>query len=173
MTQRRRAALALVPVAVLTAWLLLRGDDEQRILERLEQARALAEVDARESTLAQLDRARQLGTLFTAVSRYDLTTIGHGITEITSRAELARRIVTARSRLETLELTLLAPAVRIDGERATVAVTGTALGATRDGDGQFMDVHRVEIDLQREAGEWRISGGRHVRDERASFSDDR
>lgn len=164
---------AVALAAVAAAWMLLRGDDEQRILERLEQARALAEVDGRESPLAQLERARQLGTLFTPLSRYDLTTLGHGITDIGSHEELVRRIVAARSQLNALEISLLAPVVRIDGEHATVGVTGTALGATRHGDGQFMDVHRVEIDLQKENGAWRITGGRHIRDERASFSDGR
>jgi hypothetical protein len=33
-----------------------------------------------------------------------------------------------------------------------------------------MDVHRVEIDLVRTDGDWLVSGGRHIRDERAAFS---
>jgi hypothetical protein len=60
--------------------------------------------------------------------------------------------------------------VRIDDNHATVRVTGTALGATRHGEGQFMDVHRVEIELVRQDGDWLVSGGRHIRDERAAFS---
>lgn len=161
--------LPLVIVLATGIWLLTGDHEEQRILERLEQIRALAEVQGQESTLAQLNRARQLGALFTPLTRYDLTTLGYGISEITSREELTRRIAAARGRLLSLELTLLAPAVRIEGDNATVSITGTALGATRGGDGQFMDVHRVEVELVRQDGNWLVSGGRHIRDERAAF----
>jgi len=160
--------LALSAVAAI-AWLVLGGSEEQRILDKLEQVRVLAEVREPENALVQLERARQLSELFSTQTRYDLTTLGHGITQIDSRAVLTERIVAGRSRLVSLELTLLAPTVAIDGDRATVGVTGTALGATRDGEGQFMDVHRVEIGLVREDGDWLVSGARHIRDERAAF----
>jgi len=167
--KRRVAWPAAFIVAAAGVWLLLRPGEEQRILDRLEQVRALAEVRDPENALAQLNRARQLSALFSTRSRYDLTTLGHGITEIDSREELAQRIAAGRGRLASLELDLLAPVVEIAGDRATVGVTGTARGATRGGDGQFMDVHRVEIELVRQDGNWLVSGGRHVRDERAAF----
>ncbi|MGB5541367.1 MAG: nuclear transport factor 2 family protein [Gammaproteobacteria bacterium] len=161
-----------LPALVLAAggaWLLMRDSEEQRILDLLDQVRDLAEVRDPENAVTQIGRARQLGSLFTPSTRYDLTTLHYGITEIDSREELTRRIAAARSRLLSLELSLLAPDVIIDGDRATVSVTGTALGATRGGDGQFMDVHRVEIFLVRQDGDWLVSGGRHIRDERAAF----
>ncbi len=160
--------LALTAAAAI-AWLVLGKSEEQRVLDRLEQVRALAEVQEPESALAQLNRARQLSKLFSTQTRYDLTTLGHGITQIDSREALAERIVAGRGTLVSLELSLLAPAVEINGDRATVDVTGTALGATRGGDGQFMDVHRVEIGFAREDGDWLVSGARHIRDERAAF----
>ena len=88
---------------------------------------------------------------------------------IDSREELTRHIVAVRGKLLSLEVSLLAPRVEIEGDRATVVVTGTGLGATRHGKGQFMDVHTVEIGLVRTDGEWLVSGGRHIRDERAAF----
>jgi hypothetical protein len=162
----------LLPVVAVAfaAWLLLRDSEEQRILERLEKIRELAEIRAQESTLDRIGRARQLSALFTPVSSYDLTTLDLGVTEISGRDELTRQIAAVRGRLASLELTLLAPAVRIEGDRAAVEITGTALGATHGGVGQFMDVHRVEIGLVREHGEWLVSGGRHIRDEREAFS---
>lgn len=162
---------ALVVVAA-AAWLLLGNGEEQRILDRLEQIRALTEVRDRENALTRLGRAKQLSTLFSAQTRYDLTTLGHGITEINSREELAQRIAAGRSKMASLELGLLAPQVQIDGDHATVGITGTALGATHGGDGQFMDVHRVEIELVREDGDWLVRGARHIRDERAAFDGD-
>lgn len=164
--------LPLLCLAGAGAWLLLRDRDEQRVLDRLEEVRALAEIRAPENTLTRIGRARQLGALFTPSTRYDLSTLDHGITEIAGREELVRRIAAARSRLTSLELTLMAPSVTIDGDRATVTVTGTALGATPGGDGRFMDVHRVEIALVRRDGAWLVSGGRHIRDERAAFRDE-
>lgn len=139
---------------------------------RLETVRALAEIREPENALTALHRARRLGALFTPQSRYDLTTLDYGITEIGSREELIRRIAAARGRLTSLELTLLAPTVRIEGDTATVGITGTALGTTRNGDGRFMDVHRVEIELSRDNGAWLLRGGRHIRDERAAFRDE-
>jgi len=161
----------LLPLAVAAlAWLLTGDSEEQRILDRLEQIRVLAEVGEQENTLAGVARAKQLGSLFSTTTRYDLGTLGHGVTEINSRKELTQRILAGRSKLLSLELGLLAPQVEIDGNHATVGVTGTALGATHDGEGKFMDVHRIEIDLVRTDGDWLVSGGRHIRDERAAFS---
>ena len=161
----------LVPVAVVVLALFLTGDsEEQRILDRLEQIRELAEVGEQESPLVGVARAKQLGNLFSTTTRYDLSTLGYGITEINSRKELTQRIIAGRSQLLSLELALLVPQVVIDGDHATVGITGTALGATHHGQGKFMDVHRVEIDLVRTDGDWLVSGGRHIRDERAAFS---
>jgi hypothetical protein len=159
----------LLCLAAAGTWLFLHDSEEQRILDRVEEIRALAAIREPENTLNRVSRARQLGARFTPSTRYDLSTLDHGVIEIASREELVRRIAAARSRLTALELTLLAPVVRIDGDRATVTVTGTALGATREGEGSFMDVHRVEIALTRRDGEWLVSGGRHIRDERAAL----
>jgi hypothetical protein len=161
--------MAAPVIAALLAWLLLGSNEEQRILDRLEQIRSLSEVSEPEDTVTGLGKARRLGMLFTPQTRYDLTTLGHGITHIGSRDELVQKIVAGRNRLVSLELALLAPQVSIDGEYATVEFTGTALGATRGGEGQFMDVHRVAIELVRQDGDWLVSGGHHIRDERAAF----
>ena len=161
----------LVPLALAAlAWLLTGDSEEQRILDRLEQIRELAEVGEQESPLVGVARAKQLGNLFSTTTRYDLSTLGYGITEINSRKELTQRILAGRSKLLSLELGLLAPRVEIDGDHATVGITGTALGATHDGQDKFMDVHRIEIDLVRTEGDWLVSGGRHIRDERAALS---
>lgn len=156
-------------IAALVAWLLLGSNEEQRILERLEQIRTLSEVSEQEDAVTGLGKARRLGMLFTPQTRYDLTTLGHGITRISSHDELIRKIIAGRNRLVSLELGLLAPEVSIDGDHALVELTGMARGATHGGEGQFMDVHRVEIELVRKDGDWLVSGGRHIRDERAAF----
>jgi hypothetical protein len=167
---KKYLAWILAPlIAMAVAWLLLGDNEEQRILDRLEQIRALTEVRDQETPLTRLATAKQLSNLFSAQTHYDLTTLGHGTTSIDSREELAQRILAGRSKLLSLELGLLAPTVRIDGDRATVGITGTALGATHDGVGQFMDVHRIEVELIKADGDWLVSGGRHIRDERAAF----
>ena len=161
----------LAAVLVATIIWILQGSDEQReILERLEQIRALAEVDEQETSLTRVSRAKQISSLFTPQTHYDLTTLELGVTVLTTRDELAQRIVAGRSKLQSLQLELLAPVVLVDGDHATVSLTGTAVGATPHGEGQFMDVHRVEIELVRTDGDWLVSGGRHIRDERAAFS---
>lgn len=160
--------LPVLTVAVVI-WLMSGNSEEQRILDRLEQIRALAEVRDQEQPVAQLNRARQLGARFTPRTRYDLTTLGLGVTEIDSRETLTQRIAAARARLASLELEPVTTAVQVDGDRATVGVIGMAQGAVRGDEGRFMDVHRVEIELVRQDGDWLVSGGRHVRDERAAF----
>ncbi len=73
---KKTYAWILAPVIAATvAWLLLGDNEEQKVLDRLEQIRSLAEVRDQENPLTRLGRAKQLGTLFSAQTRYDLTTV--------------------------------------------------------------------------------------------------
>ena len=164
--------LAAVLVVALV-WFLDGGDEERAIQARLEQIRVLAEITGPETPLSLLRRAKEISALLAPETRYDLTNLDHGITTLGSRDELIQHIVAIGSKLKSLQLELLAPVIRIDGDQAIVTLTGTALGATHHGEGQFLEVHRVEIDLMRTDDEWLVRGGRHIRDERNPFSEPR
>ena len=170
MMKKNLVWLLAAALVVSTIWILHGSDEEREILEQLEQIRVLAEVHEQETPLTRLSRAKQISSLFTPQTRYDLTTLELGVTVLATRDELVQRIVAGRGKLQSLQLELLAPAVDIDGDHATVGLTGTAIGATPHGEGQFMDVHRIEIELVRTDGDWLVRGGRHIRDERAAFS---
>jgi hypothetical protein len=161
---KRYTLIALAGLAVLVVYLALRPGEEDRILALLEQARALAEVRDTESGIEQLAKARDIGALFRETTRFDLTNLGHGITEINDRNELVRRITSGRARLVSLELDIQDPRVEISGNRARVEVQGQALGSIRGEQGRFLDIHRVEVTLEKTDGDWRITGGRHLQD---------
>jgi len=144
-------------------WLLHRSE-EDRILAQLEEIRALAEVQAPESTIEMLVRARQLAGYFTAQTRFDLGR--HGIREVPSSEELVQRIARIRLKLASLELALQDMQVDIEEDQALVVLRGTGQGTIRGEDGRFLEIHTAEIKLVKTDGAWLIAGGNHIRDER-------
>ena len=161
---KRYVLIALAGLVVLAVYLVLRTSEEDKILALLEQARALAEVRETESGIEQVAKARDIGALFHETTRFDLTNLGRGITEVNDRNELVRRITSGRSRLVSLEIGLHDPRVTITGDRARVEVQGQALGSIRGEQGRFLDIHRVEVMLEKTDGDWLITGGRHLED---------
>jgi hypothetical protein len=156
------AALAIT----LIAFLLFRSSEEDKILSHLDELRVLAEVNEPEGAIAQVARARQLSKYFTKVTQFDLVNLGYGTYTIASREELTQIIAKARAVLSTLELLLREVKVTIEGERAEVEVQASALGQVKGEHGRFLDVHRIRVMLTRVEGEWLISGGEHLLDER-------
>ena len=161
---KRYVLIALAGLVVLAVYLVLRISEEDKVLALLEQARALAEVRETESGIEQVGKARDIGALFHETTRFDLTNLGRGITEVNDRNELVRRITSGRSRLVLLEIGMQDPRVTITGDRARVEVQGQALGSIRGEQGRFLDIHRVEVTLEKTNGDWFITGGRHLQD---------
>jgi hypothetical protein len=163
---KRYKLIALAAVAALVTLLLLHRSEEDRIRGQLEELRSLAEVQAPEGSVELLVRSRLLGEFFTDKSLYDLSGTGHGLYEIPSRQELVQRIARIRARLASLELELEDMQVSIEGNTASVLLRGTGLGAIRGDDDQFLEIHSIEIRLEKPEDTWLIAGGRHIRNER-------
>ena len=156
----------LAAIAGLVVFLVLRDSEAEKVLQQLETIRALAEVSAPESALEQAGKARRIGETFSEQTRYDLTNYGHGIVDIHSRKELVGKILRGRAMLDSLELAIDDPRVHIDGGQARIELQGSANGSRRDAEGQFLDIHRVEVFLEKDQDNWLITGARHIRDER-------
>ena len=158
--------IALAAVAALVILFLLHRSEEDRILGRLEDLRALAEMPAPEGSVELLVKSRLLGEFFTEKTFYDLTSNGHRLYEIPSRQELVQHIARIRAKLAGLELALEDVQVSIEGDTASVLLRGTGLGTIRGEDGQFLEIHSIEIRLEKLEDTWLIAGGRHIRNER-------
>lgn len=156
----------LAGIAVLVALVMLRDSEAEKILQQLDNIRILAEVHAPESAIEQASKASRIGQAFRERTRYDLTTAGYGIIDIQSRQELIQDILRGRATLASLELAMDNPQVHIDGNQARVELQGSATGSTRGAQGQFLDIHRVEILLEKDQDKWLVAGARHIRDER-------
>ena len=164
--QTRYLLIALAAVVAAALLFLLQGSEEDRIRERLEDLRALAEVQAPEGSVEMLVKSRLLSEFFTENTFYDLTGSGQRLYEIPSRQELAQRIATIRAKLARLELALQDIEVSIEDDAASVLLRGTGLGSIRGEDGQFLEIHRVEIRLEKPEDTWLVAGARHIRNER-------
>ncbi len=158
---------ALAGLAALIAVPLFLDSEEEKILAQLERIRGLGEITAAESGVQALTRTRSIARHFTDQTVYDLTSAGYGIIEIPGRQELEQKILSGRNRITALELGLDEPLVAIEGNTARVELRGTALGSIRGEQGQFLDIHTIEVRLRKEDGDWLVSGARHLRDERA------
>ncbi len=156
----------LAGIAGLVVFLLLRDTEAEKILQQLETIRALAEVHEPESAIDKAGKARRIGEAFSEQTRYDLTNYDRGIVDIHSRKELVQKILAGRATLDSLELAIDDPQVRIDGEQASVELQGSATGSSRNQEGPFLDIHRVEVLLEKDEDGWLITGARHIRDER-------
>jgi hypothetical protein len=163
---KRYAWIALGTMAILATVLFFHASEEEQILERLEALRVLAEVRSPGVSLEQIARAKQIGAFFREQSHFELSTVGYGNIMISDRQELVRRIARGRARLAALELAIQDPQVRIEGNRARLRLQGSALGSIQGEQGQFLEIHSVEVLLEKEAGEWLVAGAVHLRDER-------
>jgi hypothetical protein len=157
---------ALGVLIVLASLFLLHTNEEDRILQRLEQLRALSEIASPESGVEQLTKASQIGQSFSERTVFDLTRAGHGTIVIDSRDELVRRIIRGRARLVMLELALRDAQVRIEDDTAEVVLTGSGLGQIKGEQDRFLEIHTVAVRLRKEADDWVITGATHLRDER-------
>jgi len=164
--QIRYLLIALAAVAAAAILFLLHGSEEDRILEQLDDLRALAEIQAPEGSVELLVKSRRLSEFFTENTFYDFTGSGHRLYEIPSRQELAQRIATIRARLARLELALEDIEIGIEGDTASVLLRGTGLGSIRGEDDRFLEIHRVEIQLEKADDTWLVAGARHIRNER-------
>jgi len=163
---KRYQLIALAVAATLAAVLLLHGSEEDSIREQLEDLRALAEVHTPESGIELLVKSRLLGEFFTETTFYDFTSSGQGLYEVPSRQELVQRIARIRAKLARLELALEDMQVSIEDDTASVHLRGTGLGSIRGEDGRFLEIHRIEIRLEKRDDTWLVAGGRHIRNER-------
>jgi len=164
--RKRYPLIVLAAVAALAALFLLHGSEEDRILERLEDLRALAGIHAPESSVELLVKSRRLGEFFTETTFYDLTNNGQRLYEVPSRQELVQHITRIRARLANLELAVQDMQVSIEGNTARVLCRGSGLGSLRGEDSQFLEIHSVEVQLEKLDDVWMVAGGRHIRNER-------
>jgi|GEM_PF-2007373 len=162
----RYTLAGLAMLFVLAVLFLLHTSEEDKILERLEEIRALAEITSPETGIEPLAKARRIGQFFSEQTRFDLTTAGYGIIETGSRDELVRRIIQGRARLAALELELQDAAVHIEDDAARVRLRGSGLGTLRGEQEPFLEIHTVEVRLHKEAGTWLVTGAVHLRNER-------
>jgi hypothetical protein len=163
---KRYKLIVLAAVAALAALFLLHGSEEDRVLGQLEELRELAGIQAPESSIEVLVKSRQLGEFFTESSFYDFTNTDGRLYEVPSRQELVQHIARIRSRLASLELSLQDMQVSIEGDTARVRLQGTGLGSIRGEDGQFLEIHSIEVLLEKPDDTWLVAGGRHIRNER-------
>jgi hypothetical protein len=163
-----RCALSGLGVLIVLAALILHTNEKDRILQRLEQLRALTEISSPETGIEQLARARQIGQFFSERTVFDLINAGHGTIDIDSRDELVRRIIRGRARLVLLELALQDTQVSLEDDTAEVVLTGSGLGQFKGEQDRFLEIHTVAVRLRKEADDWVITGATHLRDERQS-----
>ena len=71
-----------------------------------------------------------------------------------------------RAKLARLELVLEDMQVSIEGDTARVQLRGTGLGTIRGEESQFLEIHSIEIQLEKLDDTWLVAGGRHIRNER-------
>ena len=157
---------ALGVLILLAALFLLHTNEQDRVLQRLEQLRAMSEIASPESGVEQLTKASQIGQYFSERTVFDLTRAGHGTIVIDSRDELVRRIIRGRAQLVMLELALQDAQVRIEDDTAEVVLTGSGLGQIKGEQDRFLEIHAVAVRLRKEADDWVITGATHLRDER-------
>lgn len=160
--------LLLTGIVVWSLYSLLQPGEEERIRELLREMLPLAEVDSEVQLhpLEMAGNAHRLSSSFAKPAVVDFSNAGYRRLVLNNRREIAQKILQTKGALTSLELALRDFSVEIDDGHATVAVTGSALGALKGEKGQFLDIHRLRIQLINQQGDWMISEVVHVRNER-------
>lgn len=140
--------------------------EEEQILQRLEELRVMAEITEPLHPLQQAATARQMGNFFADPASFDFREAGYDTIRQLGRQELIQHIVRGRAKMESLEIDLSDSRVTVQQDRAAVEFTGSALGSMPSAEGQFLEIHRIHIVLQKIDGDWLIESVVHLRNER-------
>lgn len=139
---------------------------EDQILQRMEELRTIAEINELQHPLEQAATARRMGNFFTDPASFDFRDAGYEEIRNLTRQELIQHIARGRAKMQSLEIDLSQSRVTVQQDSATVEFTGSALGSMPSIEGQFLEIHRIRILLEKIDGDWLIESVIHLRNER-------
>ena len=165
---RNRTFIVLATVLILAISLnkLIGADEEARITKRLENLQTLASLEVPENRLQALASATEIGKFFAEDISLSLTSsLENEETReyrISGKQELTQRLAALRLQASKLEIKLDVDEIEIEGDLATIKVKAAALGSLPGVEGEFFDLHLVEIKMIESSDDWIIKSVKHL-----------
>jgi hypothetical protein len=165
-TSNTKYWLAIILLAVVVAWVVISGNDEQQIRQVLKQGRSLTQVKDAEHPIEKLGKAKQLSRLCAEDFSIELPQYKQNHISFRNRDEIAQKIALARGQFKSLEIELQNVSVRVRGEEADVMLTVSGLGAMPGAEGKFLEIHTFSVFFVKAEGHWLAKKATHIRNER-------
>ena len=114
------------------------------------------QTSATEHPIARAQDIRALAKNFAEDIEFQLDNPEEEVRVVKSRKELESQALAAKVSMKSLEVLMLPPTVRIDGDRAKAVAEIHVLGSLSEVDGQFYERHTVTFLLKKEDAGWKI-----------------
>ncbi len=165
---KKRTFFALATVLVLALFLFkhLGADEEARIASRLEKLQTLASIQVPENRLQALGSSTEIGKFFAEDLSLSLSSSFENEETreyiISGKQEFTQKLVGLRVQASKLEIKLDIEEIEIDGNSANIKVKAAALGSISGVEGEFFDLHLVEIQMVKTSENWIIKSVKHL-----------
>ena len=160
----KRFAIIIALVLTFFFYRWVTGPSEEEVVaSRLDELASLLEIKNKEEPLERIALANNIATMFTNSVYLELEFEENRVSETKGRNEIRQKTIALRKMLNYLEVAFTDKEISVEGESALAIVTGSALGSMPDIEGQFLEIHRVELELVYEMGSWKISRARHLK----------
>lgn len=168
-----RLALAAAIVLTTAYVFIFRTSEEDAVRSTLESLRRLAEVDSKLSLIESAEKVTQLldyvesEVALVALPEYD------ELPRVFRRESDKQQGIAVYGRLSRLEISLKYISIVVTGATAAATVDISVLASLVGAQGQFLEMHRVEVILQKQTGlaadpSWRIAAVRQLENLRDS-----
>lgn len=157
---RKSILLGLLACAGLALIFYPRDSSEKQIRQLFDKGCALAAIAGPEPLVQRLEKAKELSALFRDEVQIRAELFGEERT-VSNKDEFRQKVIAGRAALSALELKVEDYKFDIKGDRASVELSFSILGAMPGAQGKFFEQHRLRVGLI-ETGNWQIESIEHL-----------
>ena len=140
------------------------SNPQKEIDETLDKLSSLLSIVHSEERMEAVLKAGEIGEFFFDSIEVQLEFEEEYVSQIKNKKELIQKVVVYRELLDKLEMAITNRDFEIDkkGKRAKVLVDASALGSMPKEEGQFLEMHRIRLGLEKVGDRWKIYSAQHL-----------
>lgn len=171
----RTRIIGAMVVVILALVFLWPSDREAAVRGQLESLRQSAEVDRRLTLFEAGEQSAGVLKHFDESVTFSMELEDVDRVEIVGKEELKKRLIQAYTQLNSLEVAFRNISLEFSADKAVARLDASVLGAMPGNEGQFLEMHRIEITLRTSSGNplqssWLVHSVQHLENLRESTS---